>query len=117
MRDIMSHKDVTLLVDSFYTKVKADDLLAPVFKHVDWSIHLPRMYDFWASIVLGSQAFHGDPFQKHTHLPIDSSHFNRWLKLFDHTVDEHFSGYNAEQVKGRAKSIAGIFQHKMGLLS
>jgi hemoglobin len=117
MKDIINHKDITLLVDSFYAKVKSDDLLSPIFKNVDWSHHLPRMYDFWGSIVLGAQTFHGDPFQKHAHLPLNPSHFNRWLKLFDHTVDEHFSGFNADQVKGRAKSIASIFQHKMGLLS
>ena len=115
MKDIISHKDIVLLVDSFYAKVKTDDLLSPVFAHVDWTHHLPRMYDFWGSIVLGGQAFLGNPFQKHAHLPIDSSHFNRWLKLFYHTVDEHFSGFNAEEVKSRARSIAGVFQHKMGL--
>ncbi len=113
----MNHKDITLLVDSFYTKVRSDEKLGPVFKEVDWSRHLPRMVDFWSSIVLGSQAFQGDPFQKHAHLPIDSSHFNRWLKLFNETVNEHFSGFKADEVKSRARSIAGIFQHKMGLLS
>ena len=117
MKDIVNHKDIVLLVDSFYAKVRTDDLLKPIFDHVDWSHHLPTMYNFWTSIVLGGQAFHGDPFQKHAHLPIDSSHFNRWLRLFTRTVDEHFAGFKADEVKSRATSIAGIFQHKMGLLS
>jgi hemoglobin len=116
MKDITDHKDIIVLVDSFYVKVKGDELLGPVFKNVDWAHHLPRMYDFWSSIVLGGQTFQGNPFQKHASLPINSSHFNHWLKLFTHTVDEHFSGFNADQVKTRATSIAGIFQHKMGLL-
>jgi len=117
MNDIVNHGDIELLVNSFYARAKEDDLLGPVFAHVDWARHLPRMYDFWNSIVLGGQAFQGNPFQKHAHLPIGASHFNRWLKLFYETVDEHFSGFNAEEVKNRAKSIAGVFQHKMGLLA
>jgi hypothetical protein len=32
------------------------------------------------------------------------------------TVDENFAGEKADEVKMRARSIAGIFQVKMGLL-
>ncbi len=117
MKDITTRKDIVLLVDSFYAKVKEDDLLKVVFDRVDWAHHLPVMYDFWASIILGAQAFQRDPFQKHIPLGLDLKHFNRWLKLFNHSVDEHFAGFNAEEVKSRAHNIAGIFQHKLGLLT
>ncbi len=33
------------------------------------------------------------------------------------TVDEHFEGFKADEVKSRAQTIAGVFQHKMGLLT
>ncbi|MBC6608077.1 group III truncated hemoglobin, partial [Hymenobacter sp. BT188] len=49
--DIQNEADIKLLVDTFYNKVNADALLAPVFNefaHVDWPVHLPRMYDFWS---------------------------------------------------------------------
>jgi hemoglobin len=117
MRDITNHQDIVLMVDSFYAKVKEDELLQPIFAHVDWAHHLPVMYDFWSSIILGAQSFQRDPFQKHIPLGLQPKHFNHWLKLFHHTIDEHFSGQHAEDVKRRADSIAVIFQHKLGLLA
>ncbi|MBX2963889.1 MAG: group III truncated hemoglobin [Cyclobacteriaceae bacterium] len=115
-KDITTRDDVKLLVDRFYEKVNQDELLAPVFSHVDWPNHLPIMYDFWASIVLGEMSYNGNPFAKHIHLNINKEHFTRWLELFTKTVDVHFEGYNATQVKTRALSIADLFQYKRGLL-
>ncbi len=115
--DILTRSDIELLVNKFYDTVKQDTLLAPVFSRVDWPHHLPIMYNFWSSMLLGDQSYQGSPFQKHAHLAIDASHFNRWLELFTQTVDENFVGFKAEEVKSRAQNIAGIFQHKMGLLT
>ncbi|MEK6782393.1 MAG: group III truncated hemoglobin [Bacteroidota bacterium] len=117
MKDIGDRKDIILLVDSFYVKVKIDNLLGPVFKHVDWPNHLPIMYNFWSSMLLGDLSYQGNPFQKHVQLAINTSHFNKWLELFTQTVDEHFEGFKADEVKSRAQTIAGVFQHKMGLLT
>ncbi len=115
MTDIIDRKDIETLVNLFYNKVKSDELLLPVFSHVDWPHHLPIMYNFWSSMLLGDQSYLGNPFQKHIHLAIDSSHFNQWLALFKETVDENFTGLKADEAKSRALSIAGVFQHKMGL--
>jgi hemoglobin len=117
MNDILQREDVKVLVDKFYEKVNADALLGPVFSHVDWPKHLPTMYDFWSSMLLGDQTYRGNPLQKHLPLKIDKSHFSQWLVLFTETVDENFSGEKAEEVKMRAQSIAGVFQHRMGLLN
>lgn len=114
--DIINREDIKLLVDSFYEKVQADALLAPVFNHVDWPHHLPIMYNFWSSMLLGDQSYRGNPFQKHLPLPIQPKHFDRWLKLFKETVNELFSGEKAEEVMSRAESIAGIFQMRLGLI-
>lgn len=116
MTDIETRKDIERLVNGFYEKVRADNLLAPVFAHIDWPHHLPIMYNFWSSMLLGDMSYKGNPFQKHMHLPINPSHFDRWLSLFHETVDELFTGEKASEVKLRAQSIAGIFQHRMGLL-
>jgi hemoglobin len=114
--DIVQREDVKILVDSFYHKVKSDPLLQPVFSHVNWVHHLPVMYDFWSSMLLGDQSYKGNPLQKHLPLAIDQSHFTRWLVLFQETVNENFEGNKAEEVKMRAQAIAGIFQVKMGLI-
>ena len=113
--DIKTRNDIKLLVDRFYEKVQVDELLAPVFSHVNWPAHLPVMYDFWSSMLLGDQSYRGNPFQKHLPLPISSQHFAQWLKLFRQTVRDNFEGETADEVLMRAESIAGVFQVRMGL--
>src|SRR4051812_31313719 len=117
--DISTAQDVRTLVDSFYDKVGRDELLAPVFNdvaHVDWSSHLPTMYRFWESMLLGAGTYEGAPFPKHAVLPVRKEHFRRWLVLFVETVNAHFNGPKAEEAKGRAASIADTFAQRMGLL-
>jgi hemoglobin len=115
-KEIQSRAEIKLLVDSFYEKVNADELLAPVFAHVDWPHHLPIMYNFWSSVLLGEMSYSGNPMAKHLNLAIGTEHFTRWLELFTATVDEHFEGYNATEAKNRAHTVAQLFQYKMGLL-
>jgi hemoglobin len=116
LNDITKRADIENLVNSFYDKVKIDPLLGPVFSHVNWPAHLPTMYNFWASMILGEQSYRGAPFPKHADLPISSTHFDQWLKLFTDTVDHLFTGTKAEEIKVRAQSIAQVFQHKMNLI-
>jgi hemoglobin len=114
-KDIASREDVQLLVDRFYEKVKSDALLAPIFAHVDWPEHLPVLYNFWTSMLLGGSSYQGNPFQKHLALPIRAEHFTQWLALFGQTIAENFSGEKADEAKSRATNIAGVFQFKLGL--
>ncbi|GAB2781351.1 hemoglobin [Hymenobacter luteus] len=116
MPDIASEADIRLLVDTFYEQVNHDPLLAPVFNevaHVQWPRHLPIMYDFWSSILLGTGRYHGRPFPKHLPLPIDATHFQRWLELFEATVDMLFAGPKAEEAKVRALNIATMFEYRL----
>jgi hemoglobin len=105
------------MVNSFYDKVKVDPLLGPVFSHVDWPNHLPIMYNFWSSMLLGDRSYAGNPLQKHLPLKINTQHFERWLQLFKATIDENFAGEKANETKMRAESMAAIFQFKMKLVS
>ncbi len=116
LTDITERNDIEKLVDAFYARVKTDDLLAPVFSHLDWNHHMPIMYNFWSTMLLGEMSYKGNPFEKHLNLRIQRKHFDQWLALFQETVDEHFKGDKATEIKDRARSIAGIFQHKMGLM-
>lgn len=116
MTDIHTRSDIETLVNKFYNQVKTDELLALIFAHVDWPNHLPVMYNFWASILLGDQSYQGNPMSKHFPLKINREHFTRWLQLFMKTVDENFSGPVANEAKNRANTIAQMFQYKMGLM-
>ncbi len=119
LKTIQSREDIKQLVDRFYGKVNEDALLSPIFNDtakVNWEAHLPIMYDFWSTMLLGEMSYKGNPFLKHIPLPVDKTHFDRWLKLFLETIDEHFEGEVAEEARKRASSIAGIFQYKLATL-
>ena len=120
MSDIKNSDDTKLLVDSFYTKVRNDALLSPVFasRIADeaWPAHLQRMYAFWNAILFAERGFEGNPMQKHMTLPIEEKHFNQWLSLFRQTIDELFAGPKAEEAKQRAASIAQIMNFKISTL-
>ena len=73
------------LVHGFYDRVRADDLLAPIFaaRIADWAPHLERMCAFWSSVLLMTGRDHGQPMPMHLPLPIGGAHFDRWLALFE----------------------------------
>ncbi|WP_028979517.1 group III truncated hemoglobin [Sporocytophaga myxococcoides] len=119
MNDISNKEDIKTLVDRFYDKVNSDELLSPIFNdhaEVDWPKHLPTMYDFWNSLLLGSMEYKGQPFPKHMNLPVTKEHFERWIQLFTATLEENFTGPKADEALARAMNIARVFMSKMGLL-
>ena len=114
--DITSEADVKLLVDTFYAKVNHDALLDPIFNgfaHVDWPQHLPKMYAFWSGLLLGTARYQGRPFPKHVPLPIDATHFQRWVVLFQATVNELFAGPVADEARLRGQAIAQVFEVRL----
>jgi hemoglobin len=113
---ILNLDDVKKLVDSFYSKVREDDLLAPVFNariEDRWPHHLEKMYTFWQTTLLGEHTYSGRPFPPHATLPVGHQHFERWIKLFTETVDELFTGEKADEAKWRAGKIAEMFELKV----
>lgn len=114
--DISTKQDVELMVDSFYAKVNQDPLLSYVFNdfaEIDWQSHLPKMYQFWSTLIFGEQSYKGNPFAAHVPLPVDQTHFDKWMSLFEENMDELFAGEVAEYTKLRAKSIAYVFSTKL----
>ena len=119
LSDIHTEADIKKLVDRFYDKVNQDTLLSPIFNdhaNVNWEKHLPVMYQFWSSILLGTFSYVGQPFPKHAFLPINQAHFAQWLQLFYETVTENFQGPVAEEAKVRAANIARIFSNKIQII-
>lgn len=119
-KDLYNREDVELLVDTFYEKVKANATIGYIFNDiakVDWENHLPLMYSFWASILLGEHSFSGNPMDKHIQLskiaPMTDKEFSEWLKIFIQTTDELFEGEKAEEAKTRASNIARLMLHKI----
>ncbi len=104
-----------LFVDAFYSRVQSDELIGPVFNNVisDWQSHLEKMYLFWNAALFGVSGFRGNPFAKHAPLPIEGKHFERWLILFNETIDSNFEGEMATDTKKRAGLMATMFLSKL----
>lgn len=101
---------ISRLVEAFYAQVRNDDLLGPIFgkRVANWTPHLARMKDFWASIVMESGRFRGQPMQKHIAVGgLEQRHFDRWLTLWRSTVNSLVSNPQAaEQFRSAADRIA-----------
>ncbi len=118
--DITSRKDIEILVDEFYSKVKQDEQIGFIFSDiamVNWEKHLPVMYDFFENMLFYTGSYTGNPMELHKHVnrlfPLTEEHFRQWNHLFSTTVDELFEGTTANLVKQRAKSIAAVMQIKI----
>ncbi len=116
-KDITSRNNIETLVNCFYDKVKADDIIGPIFSNINWERHLPIMYQFWENAIFYSGGYNGNPLKTHQNLhkifPLNQHHFEVWIQLFTSTVDELFSGEKAELAKQRAISIATVMQIKI----
>ena len=116
MRDIENIKDIQLLVDSFYSKIRNDEQLGHIFNNIikdRWPEHLEKMYRFWQTILLDDQTYFGSPFVPHAKMPVDKTQFEQWIKLFSETVDENFVGKKAEQAKWQGQRMADMFHYKI----
>ncbi len=118
--DITDRRDIACLVNVFYDRVRDDRLLGPIFDdvaHVDWATHLPRLYDFWESVLFGTATFKGVPLVVHRDLaqqtPLTAETFDRWLTVFTTTVDDLFAGTMADQAKDTAARIAATMSHRI----
>ena len=119
-KDIENREDIILLVNTFYNSVKENKTLGYIFNDVakiEWESHLPKMYSFWASLLLAEHSFSGNPMEKHIALSkitsMTETEFSEWILLFTNTVDALFEGETANEVKLRAGNIARLMLHKI----
>lgn len=120
MKEIEGRADIEFLISSFYEKATKDELIGEFFTTViviDWEKHVPRITDFWESVLFASPTYKGNPILAHQDLnekkAITKQHFDRWVELFCETVDENFEGEKAVLAKNRGRSIATVMQIKL----
>ncbi len=118
--DISDRADIEKLVNHFYTQIRTNAMLGPIFEKAigdHWDSHLPKMYSFWSSILLKEDSYKGNPLKKHIELArkfkLEKIHFETWVELFQASVDELYQGPKAIEIKERASSIAQIMQSKI----
>jgi len=115
-KDITNIEDIKLMVDTFYSNVRKDELIGSIFDEKigdRWPEHLEKMYRFWQTILLEEHTYSGSPFPPHKQLPVEKQHFTRWMEIFTSTIDSLFAGPLAEEAKFRGQSMAEIFNHKI----
>lgn len=120
MNKLETRGDIELLVNTFYKKVAADETIGYYFTEiakVNWDFHLPKMYQFWETLLFGQVSYKGNPMAKHFPInaikAIEPYHFEHWLKLWTETVESLFVGETADLAIYKAGNIARLMSHKM----
>lgn len=105
------------LIRAFYTKVRADGDLGPVFEAEigeDWEPHLAKMFDFWSSVTRMTGRYRGKPTAVHQRLSgVKPEHFLRWLALFRETARDFCAPDIAPIFIDRAERIGESLQLAM----
>jgi hemoglobin len=114
-KDISSRDDIVSLLNEFYGYAQSDEIIGVKFNHINMAEHTQLIADFWDGILFGTKRYQGDPFGKHLDLNLTAKDFERWILLFNQTIDKNYSGPIADEAKYRAGTIAQVFQHKLGL--
>jgi hemoglobin len=120
--DLDSRGQIEEMVRQFYASVNTDDLLGPVFNDVaavDWDLHLPKLTAFWCRALLGIEGFQGNPYARHAAVhavsPLTLAHFERWLELFERTLDGGWAGVRAERARTLVHNVARVHASQLGV--
>ena len=115
LRDI-DDADLHDLLVAFYDTVAGEPLLAPYFAVVDMQAHMPRIVDFWSTLLYHTGRYSGNAFRPHLEMPgLTGEHFARWLAVLERTVDARFAGPVAERMKAMGHRIAYSMQVRLGI--
>lgn len=127
LNDIRNRQDIDRLMVLFYERAMSDPEIGYLFTDVarlDLDHHLPIIGDFWETMLFrtGDYGRHGrHPLMVHGELasksPLLPEHFDRWLEIFEVSVDELFAGEVADFIKMRARAIAGRMLQYVSMVS
>lgn len=116
MNTINNREDISQLVHTFYSKIRKNELLGPIFnRHISeeqWPEHLKKLTDFWETNLFGIAKFKGSPSAKHITVDenmnhtIEQIHFGVWLQLWFETIDQLFEGELAAKAKQSARKMS-----------
>lgn len=114
IKQIEDRQDISVLVRTFYAKIRKDAVLGPIFNTsiTDWEDHLELLTDFWETQLFLKRKYHGNPVTAHQGVDekmnhsITSEHFGLWLNLWFETIDELFTGEVAWIAKNRAQKMS-----------
>ena len=105
----VSEDDISLVVETFYSRAREDEMLGPVFmRHVeDWPAHFERLKAFWSSVLNLTGRYDGMPMRVHAGIgELTPAHFDRWLALFAETLADTVDPRSAQEFLVRARNMA-----------
>jgi hemoglobin len=112
--DLDSKQEIARFIDAFYAKVLRDQRLAPLFievAEIKLDVHLGHIRQYWEKLLLGETDYRRHTMNIHRALhvehPLEPADFERWLLLFQETIDERYGGPKAERAVQVAQHIAG----------
>ena len=118
--DLDTRTHVHDLVVAFYREIVFDDVLAPMFEEVaevDWSVHIPRLIDYWCRILLDEPVYNGSLLVTHQDVhrreAFRTEHFDRWYRLWVDTIDTRWRGPIAERAKVHAAATARLLSRRL----
>ena len=115
MYHTVTEDSIAELVDTFYMRIRDDQLLGPIFADAiggDWGPHLSKMKRFWSSVLLASRTYKGNPMIAHLQLPrLTEDHFERWLQLWRETTAQLCSDELASIFNRKAEMIGESLLH------
>ena len=115
-RPDLRDEDIHSVLVAFYESVERDALLAPYFAGLDMPAHIPRIADFWSTLLFHTGRYSGNAFRPHLDMPgLAAEHFARWLATLERTVDAMHAGPNAERMKELAHRVAYSMQLRLGI--
>ncbi|WOC40360.1 group III truncated hemoglobin [Polaribacter sp. HL-MS24] len=116
MNTIEDRTEISVLVKTFYNKIKEDAFIGPIFLKAipehEWEVHLEKLTDFWETNLFFKKKYKGNPMQVHVELDVKNNytitqkHFEKWLELWMSTLDELFVGEKALKAKESARNIS-----------
>ncbi len=115
-KDIESNQDIKLLVDTFYSEVRKNNFLGPIFESYladHWDEHHQILYKFWHTVTFKEMHYYGNPVPVHFSMHLTQEHFDAWLVIWTQTVDGLFEGKRAENAKLRGRTMAAAFLSKI----
>ncbi|MDP5001405.1 MAG: group III truncated hemoglobin [Flavobacterium sp.] len=121
MTDIETREDILLIMRKFYDKLLADDSInffftkiTTVDQHLE--AHFEILATFWEQLLFLKGGYYNNMFSIHKDVhekqTFTKAHYDTWLQHFNSTIDDHFEGKYAEQMKTQALSMATIMQIK-----
>lgn len=111
--DLDRRDNIEQFVERFYQRVLDDKRLAPIFLDVaviDLEVHLPHIKDYWCKLLLAERGYQRHTMNIHRQLhgkqALQAGDFERWLALFNATLNAGFAGEYTERARRVAASIA-----------